>query len=152
MKREFLHLSETELDPVFDWIDNILEGYFKKDLKPVLLFSGGMGAGKTTFIRHWFQRKNPSSLVNSPTFALYQVYDSENFSLYHFDLYRIQHEEELFNLGFTEIWGIEGVSAIEWWEKGKTFLNSLPKIEIQIEMVNLDRRNYTVVSDEVTSF
>ncbi|MGV3667290.1 MAG: tRNA (adenosine(37)-N6)-threonylcarbamoyltransferase complex ATPase subunit type 1 TsaE [Leptospira bouyouniensis] len=149
MKANFLSLRETELDPVFTALDQIVEKFLAVNKYPVLLFTGEMGAGKTTFIREWFSRYGTDSLINSPTFSLYNIYDSHKMRLYHFDLYRITSLLELENLGFEEIWGKEAVSAIEWWQKAESILPKGNRIFLTIQSDSIENRSYTIEwSDE----
>ncbi|TGM02025.1 tRNA (adenosine(37)-N6)-threonylcarbamoyltransferase complex ATPase subunit type 1 TsaE [Leptospira jelokensis] len=144
MKANFLSLRETELQPVFSSLDSIVSSYLSSNKKPILLFTGEMGAGKTTFIREWFSRFGTKSSINSPTFSLYNIYDSHKFRLVHFDLYRIQSLDELENLGFEEIWGKEDVSAIEWWQKADSILPKENRIYITITSEDIENRSYTI--------
>ncbi|MCW7457455.1 tRNA (adenosine(37)-N6)-threonylcarbamoyltransferase complex ATPase subunit type 1 TsaE [Leptospira bandrabouensis] len=144
MKASFLSLRETELNPVFLSLDQLVDQFLKKNKYPVILISGAMGAGKTTFIREWYSRFDTISSINSPTFALYNIYDSPNFRLYHFDLYRIKVLEELEELGFEEIWGKEGVSAIEWWQIAEPYLPKENRIYLSIDSDSIKVRSYTL--------
>ncbi|PJZ83561.1 tRNA (adenosine(37)-N6)-threonylcarbamoyltransferase complex ATPase subunit type 1 TsaE [Leptospira harrisiae] len=144
MKASFLSLRESELNPVFLSLDQLVERYLAKKIFPILLISGEMGAGKTTFIREWFSRFGTESSINSPTFSLYNIYDSPNFRLYHFDLYRIKVLEELDELGFEEIWGKEGVSAIEWWQLAEPYLPKNNRIYLSIDSDSIEVRSYTL--------
>lgn len=144
MKANFLSLRENELTPIFSTLDQIIQKYLAKQKKPILLISGEMGAGKTTFIREWFSRYETNGLINSPTFSLYNIYDSPKFRLYHFDLYRIVSIDELENLGFEEIWGKDGVSAIEWWQKAESILPKQNRIYLTISSESFENRSYTI--------
>ncbi|XDD42805.1 tRNA (adenosine(37)-N6)-threonylcarbamoyltransferase complex ATPase subunit type 1 TsaE [Leptospira sp. WS60.C2] len=144
MKANFLSLRENELTPIFSTLDQIIQKYLAKQKKPILLISGEMGAGKTTFIREWFSRYETNSLINSPTFSLYNIYDSPKFRLYHFDLYRIVSIDELENLGFEEIWGKDSVSAIEWWQKAESILPKQNRIYLTISSESFENRSYTI--------
>ncbi len=96
----------------------------------IVLFSGEMGVGKTTFIRNLVHSYNPSISVNSPTYNLIHEYHvSDSITFYHFDLFRIKKTQDLENLGFEEIWGVQGISLIEWGDIGKDFY---PKTPIQV--------------------
>ncbi|MBM9591326.1 tRNA (adenosine(37)-N6)-threonylcarbamoyltransferase complex ATPase subunit type 1 TsaE [Leptospira sp. 201903075] len=144
MKASFLSLRESELNPLFVSLDQLVEQFLKKKQFPVLLITGEMGAGKTTFVREWFSRMGTESSINSPTFSLYNIYDSPKFRLYHFDLYRLKFPEELEELGFEEIWGKEGVSAIEWWQIAEPYLPKTNRILLSIESDSIDCRSYTL--------
>lgn len=144
MKASFLSLRESELSPLFVSLDQLVTQFLKKEQFPILLLTGEMGAGKTTFIREWFSRFGTESSINSPTFSLYNIYDSPNFRLYHFDLYRIKFPEELDELGFEEIWGKDGVSAIEWWQIAEPYLPKTNRILLSIESDSIEFRSYTL--------
>jgi tRNA threonylcarbamoyladenosine biosynthesis protein TsaE len=87
----------------------------------LVCLSGSLGTGKTVFARGVIDAlaakfETPVGEVPSPTFTLVQLYDFPAFMLYHFDLYRIERAEEVFELGIEDALA-EGVSMIEWPEK-----------------------------------
>lgn len=89
----------------------------------MITFSGDLGAGKTAFIRALIQtlssRQGSEALsldVPSPTFTLVQSYNFPEYTLSHYDLYRVQEESELLELGVEEAFATQ-VSCIEWPEK-----------------------------------
>ncbi len=85
---------------------------------PVVAFSGEMGAGKTTFIQSLCRVLGVPEDVNSPTFSLVNEYFmATGESLFHFDLYRIEDPEELFDLGYEEYFFSGKRCFIEWPEK-----------------------------------
>ena len=72
--------------------------------KTVFGFHGTMGAGKTTFIKAICERLGVSDTINSPTFAIVNEYRSDSGELiYHFDFYRINKIEEVFDLSLIHI-------------------------------------------------
>ncbi|MCW7480155.1 tRNA (adenosine(37)-N6)-threonylcarbamoyltransferase complex ATPase subunit type 1 TsaE [Leptospira kanakyensis] len=144
MKASFLSLRESELNPVFLSLDQLVKQFLEKNRFPMILLTGEMGAGKTTFIREWYSRFGTESSINSPTFSLYNIYDSPNFRLYHFDLYRLKTLEELDELGFEEIWGKEAVSAIEWWQIAELYLPKTNRIRLSIDADSIEVRSYTL--------
>lgn len=81
-----------------------------------VLFYGELGAGKTTFIRSLVRHFAPNIAVSSPTFALINVYPSDPL-IYHIDLYRLESEADLFDLGIDDYLGAGGITVIEWAEK-----------------------------------
>ncbi len=83
----------------------------------ILALQGDLGAGKTVFARAFVRFFcGPQTEVPSPTFTLVQIYDASPASLYHFDLYRLKHAEEAFELGLDEAFA-DGISLIEWPER-----------------------------------
>ena len=86
-----------------------------------LTFHGNLGAGKTTFIRAIIQKLSGAENVPSPTFTLVQQYDSPVANLWHFDLYRLKQEDELYELGYEEAL-INSILFIEWPERAKGLL------------------------------
>ena len=80
-------------------------------------FYGKMGSGKTTFIKALCDRLQVIDYVTSPTFALINVYETEQSKeIYHFDFYRIKSMEELFDLGYEEYFFSDQYCFIEWPE------------------------------------
>ena len=61
---------------------------------------GDLGAGKTAFTRGLAKGYGYEGRVSSPTFTIMNIYDTENLSIHHYDLYRIADEEELYAIGF----------------------------------------------------
>ncbi len=85
----------------------------------VVLYSGGLGAGKTAFTRGIACGLRCEAQVSSPTFTIVQEYEGGRLPLFHFDFYRLGEslEEELLEeLGFSEYFYRGGVSVIEWAE------------------------------------
>ncbi|MDR0974437.1 MAG: tRNA (adenosine(37)-N6)-threonylcarbamoyltransferase complex ATPase subunit type 1 TsaE [Ruminococcus sp.] len=88
---------------------------FAKLLRPgdTVAFFGGLGAGKTAFIRGL--AKNFSfTETSSPTFTIVNEYINENIKIYHFDMYRIKSESDLESIGFYDY--TDGIKLIEWYE------------------------------------
>lgn len=79
----------------------------------VVALYGGLGAGKTVFAKGIASGLNVAEEVVSPTFTLLKQYAGD-MTLHHFDLYRIEDEEELVHIGFYDYLNSEGVCVIEW--------------------------------------
>ena len=89
-----------------------------KLLRPgdVIAYRGGMGAGKTTFTRSLCAALGIDAWVSSPTFALVHEYPGRDFSLCHFDMYRIGSYDELYSTGFFDYLDRGDILAVEWSE------------------------------------
>ena len=87
-------------------------------LKPgdILLLEGDLGAGKTTFTQGLAEGLGVDAFVNSPTFVIINEYFSGHLPLYHMDLYRLEDEAQLYDLGVEEYFFGNGVSVVEWPE------------------------------------
>lgn len=84
----------------------------------IVCFYGVMGAGKTTLIKALCRQMGVADNVSSPTFALVNEYrDGGNSPVYHFDFYRINKIDEVFDFGYEEyFYGDGGICLIEWPE------------------------------------
>lgn len=89
----------------------------------VFAFHGDMGAGKTTFIKAICENLGVSDTINSPTFSIVNEYRSDSGELiYHFDFYRINKIEEVFDFGYEDYFYSGSLCFIEWPEKVDTLL------------------------------
>lgn len=82
----------------------------------IVAFRGGLGAGKTAFVRGLAEGLGIQAGVSSPTFTLMQEYRGP-VTLYHFDLYRIHDDDSLYSTGFYDYLEGEGILAVEWSEQ-----------------------------------
>ena len=84
----------------------------------VLALYGEMGAGKTAFVRGLVGALCPECLplVHSPTFAIVNEYEGDSVTVYHYDLYRIADEDDLYSTGFYDRLGGAGIGGTEWSE------------------------------------
>jgi len=80
----------------------------------VVALMGDLGAGKTTLTKAIAKGLGISSAVVSPTFTIIKEYDEGRLPLYHFDVYRINDEEEMFELGYEDYFYGDGVCVVEW--------------------------------------
>ncbi|MFN3386899.1 MAG: tRNA (adenosine(37)-N6)-threonylcarbamoyltransferase complex ATPase subunit type 1 TsaE [Candidatus Thermochlorobacter sp.] len=94
----------------------------------IVTLIGSLGVGKTEFTRGIADVFNVSAQITSPTFSLLNIYEGsvrgQPVWLYHFDWYRLNDEEELYNMGYEEYLYSDGVSVIEWADR---FPNMVPK-------------------------
>lgn len=94
----------------------------------VIALYGGMGMGKTAFVRGLAAGLGVTDEVSSPTFALVHHYRGRT-SLFHFDMYRVDGWDDLYSTGFFDYLDADGVLVIEWSENIE---NALPEDAIRI--------------------
>ena len=83
----------------------------------VVAFTGDLGAGKTAFVRGMAQGLGIAQRVTSPTFTIVNEYEGGRLPLFHFDMYRLDSADELFDIGWEDYLARGGVCAVEWSEK-----------------------------------
>ena len=93
---------------VSDHIKDLINNY------TIFLFEGDMGSGKTTLIKQILKDIGISENVKSPTFSLVNEYIENDLIIFHFDLYRINKENELDSIGFYEYLDSGKLCFIEW--------------------------------------
>ena len=103
--------SLSDLERVADEVIEALDG------RTVVLLRGGMGAGKTTLVSRIAACLGAEDTVTSPTFALVNQYEGAECRIYHFDFYRIDRIEEVFDLGYEEYFYSGDLCLVEWPEK-----------------------------------
>ena len=108
----------------------------------LLAFTGGLGAGKTTFCRGLAKGLGCTDPVASPTFAIVNYYRGPT-PLAHFDAYRITGPDDLEAAGFFECLAGGAVVAVEWSEAAAAWL---PAADVLVDMYTLpdDRRKITI--------
>lgn len=115
-----------------------------KESKFLALY-GGMGMGKTAFVRGLVKALAPEclDLVHSPTFAIVNEYRGNEVNLFHFDLYRLTDEDDLYSTGFYDYIDQDGITITEWSE---LFEDSIPEnaLKIKIEPYGEGGRRFTV--------
>lgn len=137
MKQEY---SLTEL-PVI--AKKIIEAVTTK----MVLFNGEMGAGKTTLIKEVVKQLGVNDAANSPTFSLVNEYlTDDNITIYHFDFYRIETEDEAYDIGVEEYFYNEDAWCfIEWGNKVENLL-PLDFTSINIDVVNENLRTIEIIN------
>ncbi|MFO7829323.1 MAG: tRNA (adenosine(37)-N6)-threonylcarbamoyltransferase complex ATPase subunit type 1 TsaE [Bacteroidales bacterium] len=101
--------------------------------KRVFAFFGPMGVGKTTFIKALCNELGVVEIVTSPTFALINEYQTGNGKvIYHFDFYRIEKIEEVFDFGYEDYFFSGNYCFIEWPDK---VAEILPENVVFVQMV-----------------
>lgn len=107
----------------------------------ILLFYGEMGVGKTTLIKEICKELGVKDNITSPTFSLVNEYQTSKIeTIYHFDFYRIEHEEEAYDMGVEDYLYSNNWCLIEWPENVKNLL-PLEAVEIHIMQIDNLQRN-----------
>ncbi|MEG2929887.1 MAG: tRNA (adenosine(37)-N6)-threonylcarbamoyltransferase complex ATPase subunit type 1 TsaE [Oscillospiraceae bacterium] len=105
----------------------------------IIFFEGGLGMGKTAFCQGLCDGLGIKATATSPTFAIVNEYIGSPLSLYHFDMYRIESEEQLYNIGFYDYLNYDGIIAVEWSENIKDFF-SQSTVTVSFEKTGEDTR------------
>ena len=101
-----------------------------------------MGAGKTTFVKGVALGLDIHDHITSPSFTIMTIYEGQ-VPLYHIDLYRIDTWDDLDSLGLEDFLYGDGVSVVEWGEKGTALLPA-DHIAISIALIEDGRREITI--------
>ena len=114
-----------------------------KTLAPgtLLALRGDLGAGKTAFVRGLAAGLGYHGRVTSPTFTIVNEYEG-TLPLFHFDLYRLGSEDELYDIGFDEYLARCGVCAVEWSERAPELMSAA---QVQVTISRLDETSRRIV-------
>ena len=104
-------------------------------LPPFVALYGDLGVGKTAFVRGFVRVFSPNALVRSPTFALVNEYPSAERRIFHFDMYRITGEDDLYSIGYYDYLDGHSVCLVEWSEN---IPYALPDSFVRVTIVKPD--------------
>ena len=105
-------------------------------LPPFIALYGDLGVGKTAFVRGFAKVLSPNALVRSPTFALVNEYPTKGSRrLFHFDMYRITDEDDLYSIGYYDYLDDGSICLVEWSEN---IPYAIPDEHIRVEIVKTD--------------
>ncbi len=110
------------------------ESYISKQDKKEsvrIYLKGDLGAGKTTFVRHFLRAMGVTGRIKSPTYTLLETYNLSSLYLYHFDFYRFNDTDEWLDAGFRDNLSDNAIVFIEWAEKAGPGL-PLPDLELSL--------------------
>ena len=128
-------------------LTQIAEDIVKNAQNKVLLFYGDMGVGKTTLIKEICKVLGTEDVAHSPTFSLVNEYQTTNSDIvYHFDFYRIEHEEEAYDMGVEDYLYSNNWCLIEWPENVKNLL-PLDAVAVKINLLENGQRNIQLTNN-----
>ena len=131
------HLSRSEAETL------AIAAKFAATLRPgdVVALTGDLGAGKTVFARGTAAGLGISGEVTSPTFTLIHEYRG-GIPLYHMDLYRLNNEREILDIGVEDYFYSDGVCLVEWAEK---LGGLLPPEAIRVAIRHVDSHRREII-------
>ena len=112
---EYLSHSAEETEAIGEALGRQLQG------GSVVAYRGGLGMGKTAFTRGLARGLGCRGRVTSPTFTIVNEYNGTT-PLFHFDMYRLEDEDALFDIGWDDYLERGGVCAVEWSENVESAL------------------------------
>ena len=133
---EYMSHSPEETEHIGEMLGKRLSG------GTVLALRGGLGMGKTAFTRGLARGLGYTGRVTSPTFTIVNEYDGAT-PLFHFDLYRLDGEDDLFDIGWDDYLARGGVCAVEWSER---IDSALPPDTLTVSIARGERDNDRIIS------
>ena len=121
-----------EITYTLNEIDTVAKKLLENLESKVVLFHAPMGAGKTTLIKSLCKQLGVEDEVSSPTFSLVNEYKGTYTDIIHFDLYRLETNDQLMDIGFDYYLEKDAFCLIEWPELSIFFLSDYQYIKIEI--------------------
>jgi tRNA threonylcarbamoyladenosine biosynthesis protein TsaE len=123
-----LAYSVEEIDKIIFLLEKLSFDHWR-----LILYKGPMGAGKTTLIKALAKKLGIKEEIKSPTYAYVHSYKIDNFTLYHYDLYRLKNEIQLLDIDFLEnLENSKNILFVEWPLVAESFYKNIKRIEIEI--------------------
>ena len=97
----------------------------------VIAFEGDLGAGKTAFTRGLARGLGAKDRVTSPTYTIVNEYLGGKMPLFHFDMYRLDSSDELFDIGWEDYLERGGICAVEWSENVRDAMEGALTVRIE---------------------
>lgn len=144
MQFEIKLISNSKLDTIN------LASYIAKFLSKgsLILLTGDLGAGKTTFTQGIAKGLGISENVISPTFNILKCYFHDPINLYHIDAYRLKDQDH--NIGLEEFIEGDGVCVIEWPIYIKELIQPNTYLKVNLELIFGDKRKITISSNSLS--
>jgi tRNA threonylcarbamoyladenosine biosynthesis protein TsaE len=116
----------------------------------VVVLAGDLGAGKTVFAKGIARALGITEPVVSPSFTIVREYDAP-LPLVHVDVYRLDHIQELHDLGFDDLVGEEGVTVVEWGDRVRAILPP-ERLDVLLEAGATDDERRVTIDPTGTSW
>lgn len=108
----------------------------------VLILEGDLGAGKSELTRGIARGLGVAGPVSSPSFTILNVYDEGRIPLYHFDWYRLNSADELYEMGMDEYLGGDGIAVVEWPSRCP---DAIPEDHLRVTIRPMDETTREIV-------
>ena len=128
MSNNCIYEKSLKLDEVEDLTEFLAE---QLNLGGVLFINGDLGTGKTTLIKDLVKKLGSQDEVSSPSYSIINHYESEEFTIFHMDLYRMKDLEELVDIGIEEYFNQNAVCIVEWPD----LLHGLVQADYLVEII-----------------
>ncbi|MGL5973227.1 MAG: tRNA (adenosine(37)-N6)-threonylcarbamoyltransferase complex ATPase subunit type 1 TsaE [Oscillospiraceae bacterium] len=126
--KEFVSKNLKDTEKIADSIRKLLKS------NSIIALQGDVGSGKTTFTSSLLRSMGYENIVTSPTFSIVHQYKLANFSVAHFDMYRISSLQDLYSIGFYDYLD-NHLLIIEWSEN---IMSEIPEDAIFINIIKID--------------
>ena len=128
-------------------VETVAKQVIEAATSKIILFEGDIGVGKTTLIKTLVSLLGSDDLVSSPTFSLVNEYKGINDNIFHFDLYRVEEEEELYNFGIETYIYSDDYVFVEWPNLLKPLLQD-QFTTINIKLSENSARELTITNND----
>ena len=137
---EFITNTPEETEQLGERLGQTLQG------GEIIAYIGDLGAGKTAFTRGLARGLGISMRVTSPTYTIVNEYEGGRLPLFHFDMYRLESSDDLFDIGWEDYLQRGGVCAVEWSENVSDAMDGA--ITVTIEKLSDEQRCITIERGE----
>jgi tRNA threonylcarbamoyladenosine biosynthesis protein TsaE len=127
-------------------LGKVITQFAQKSATHIITLEGNLGVGKTTLSKSIISSHLEQEIaVTSPTFTLLNIYENAKGQVYHCDLYRLKHENELLELGIEEAICTKALILIEWPSIAQNYLRHSPKTEVKLFFNNTQEQRSAIV-------
>ena len=147
------HQAADKVQPLaLRWADESATQVFARTLaqqpqldNAFITLHGDLGAGKTTLARHLLQALGVTGRIKSPTYTIVETYETDRFTVSHFDFYRFNDPQEWEDAGFRDIFASPGLKLAEWPQKAAGLL-PVADLDIHLETDTDGARKVTLIA------